>query len=93
MNQLICNAIKSKQRLQFEYNNKTRVVEPQCYGVGAKGNELLRGYEVEGSIEKTNKLYDLAKVNFLRLLDKNFTSPGPAYQKGDSAMKTIYCEL
>lgn len=93
MNQLIYNSIRNKQRLQFVYNGKTRVVEPQCYGIGAKGTELLRGYEIEGDVEITNKLYDLTKVTSLQLLDKHFTLPGPHYQKGDSAMKTIFCEL
>jgi hypothetical protein len=90
---LICEAIKNKQRLQFSYNGKTRIVEPQCYGIGTKGTELLRGYEVAGNVEKTNKLYDLTKVVTLISLNEFFTSPGPNYQKGDSAMKTIFCEL
>ena len=25
-----------KRRLRFEYNGKTRIVEPQCYGIGTK---------------------------------------------------------
>jgi hypothetical protein len=93
MNAMICSALKNKQRLQFIYNGKTRVIEPQCYGMGAKGTELMRGYEVRGSMEKTNKLYDLSKVTSLTPLNEYFTLPGPDYQKGDSAMKMIFCEL
>jgi hypothetical protein len=93
MNTTICHALEKRQRLQFIYNGKTRVVEPQCYGVSARGTELLRGYEVRGGVEMTNKLYDLSKATSLTLLNEYFTLPGPNYQKNDSAMKTIFCEL
>jgi hypothetical protein len=93
MNQLICDAIKNKQRLQFNYNTKIRVVEPQCYGIGYKGSELLRAYEVEGDVKKSNKLYTLLDTSSLVALQQFFTEPGPNYRKGDKAMKTIFCEL
>lgn len=75
------------------YNGKMRVVEPQCYGRGNKGTELLRGYQVKGDPVKTNKLYDLSKATSIQVLPENFSVPGPGYNKGDVAMKIIFCEL
>ena len=93
MNTLICNAIKNRQRLKFRYHDKTRVVEPQCYGIGTTGKELLRAYVVEGDVEKNNKLFVVSELSSIVLLNQFFKSPGPNYRKGDSAMKTIFKEL
>ncbi|WP_299764676.1 hypothetical protein [Ramlibacter sp.] len=38
-------AIEQKRRLRFIYNSRTRVVEPQCYGVGTRGTQLLRVHQ------------------------------------------------
>jgi Fic family protein len=92
-NPIFCDAIKNKQRIRFEYNGKTRVVEPQCYGIGTTGTELLRGYELSGNSKNAEKLYDLSKASSLELINEHFTSPAPNYRKSDSSMKTIFCEL
>lgn len=92
MNALTCNAIKNKQRLRFGYNGKVRIVEPQCYGIGHKGTELLRVYQVTGGIQP-EPLFDVSKIEAMVVLAEHFKSPGPNYKKGDSVMKTIFCEL
>jgi hypothetical protein len=92
MNQLIVKAIQNKQRLCFTYNNKVRIAEPQCYGIGTKGTELLRIYQIQGGTEP-EPLFDISKMKDLVLLEEHFTKPGPNYKKNDSAMKTIFCQL
>jgi hypothetical protein len=92
MNDLIFNAIKNKQRLRFRYHEKVRIAEPQCYGEGTKGNELLRTFQREGGIEQ-EPLFTVSKIEELEVLKENFSKPGPNYKKGDSAMKTIFIEL
>ena len=92
MNKIICDAIDKKQRLRFLYNDKVRIAEPQCYGIGTKGTELLRIYQVQGG-SQPEPLFDVAKIKDLTLLDEFFTKPGPNYKKDDSAMKTIFCQL
>ena len=92
MNQLIVRAIQNKQRLRFTYNNKTRVAEPQCYGIGTKGTELLRIHQIQGGTEP-EPLFDVSKMKDLLLLEEHFAKPGPNYKKNDSAMKTIFCQL
>src|SRR5437764_7757795 len=42
MNQMIVDAIRKRRRLRFTYNDNIRIAEPQCYGIGVKGTELLR---------------------------------------------------
>lgn len=92
MNQELVNSILHKRRLRFTYNGKARLVEPQCYGVSAKGNELLRGHQLEGGPQR-EPLFDLSKMEGLIVLDETFARPGPNYTKGDSAMVRIHCEL
>jgi len=90
---LICTAIREKRRLSFRYHDRARVAEPQCYGIGARGSELLRVHLIEGVSDQREPLFTVAKMAGLALLDETFTRPGPNYKKNDSAMKVIFCQL
>ena len=92
MNGAIANAIRSKRRLRLVYDGKPRVVEPQCYGLGRKGTELLRVLQLDGGVHP-ERLLDVAKIDALDVLDETFTRPGPNYRRDDSAMATIFCQL
>jgi hypothetical protein len=92
MNDTIVEAIRTKRRLRFLYNGKPRIVEPQCYGIGTRGTELLRAHQLQGG-SQPEPLFDVAKIESLTALDEFFTRPGPNYKKNDSAMKTIFAQL
>jgi hypothetical protein len=92
MNEVLVKAIKHKQRLRFLYNRKPRLVEPQCYGIGTRGNELLRAHQLQGGRER-EPLFDVSKIVQLEVLNEVFDRPGPNYKKNDSAMKTIFAQL
>lgn len=92
MHEKLLLAIRDRNRIQFYYNGKLRVGEPQCYGVGKKGTVLLRVYVLTGS-SQPEPLFDVSKIQDLTLLDERFVKPGPNYKKGDSAMRSIYAEL
>jgi predicted DNA-binding transcriptional regulator YafY len=90
--QLILESIRTRRRLRFLYNGRVRIVEPQCYGMGTKGTELLRVHQLQGG-DQREPLFDVSKIKDLVMLDETFTKPGPNYKKGDSAMKTIFAQL
>ena len=92
MNEVFVQAIQQKRRLRFNYNGTTRLAEPQCYGVGHKGTELLRVHQI-GSGSEREPLFTVPKMRDVVLLDEVFTKPGPNYKKNDSAMKIIFCQL
>lgn len=92
MNETLLQAIRQKRRLRFTYNGKARLVEPQCYGLGTKGTELLRAHQLQGGTER-EPLFDVAKIGALEILDEVFSRPGPNYKRDDSAMKTIFAQL
>lgn len=92
MNPIIMEALLAKRRLRFTYNGTTRLAEPQCYGVGSRGTELLRVHQIEGGRQR-EPLFDVSKISDLVALDEYFTRPGPHYTRNDSAMKTIFRQL
>ncbi len=92
MNAAIVDAIRTKRRLRFDYHRRPRLVEPQCYGIGTKGTELLRGHQVAGG-SQPEPLFDVAKIVDLVVLDEVFERPGPNYRRDDSAMMTIFSQL
>ena len=92
MNEMLVRAIDEKRRLRFLYNGRMRLVEPQCYGIGTKGTELLRAHQLQGGQER-EPLFDVSKIGDLEVLDERFDRPGPNYKRDDSAMKTIFAQL
>lgn len=92
MNQLIVDAILRKRRLRFNYHGRQRLVEPQCYGIGVNGTELLRAHQLRGG-EAREPLFEVRKMDDLQVLDETFAVPGPHYRKDDSAMRIIFCQL
>jgi hypothetical protein len=89
---VLVNAIEQRHRLRFVYHGRPRVVEPQCYGIGTRGTELLRARQLQGG-QPLEPLFDVSKMTDLRVLDEVFERPGPHYRRGDSAMRTIFSQL
>ncbi len=87
MNQTLVTAIAQKRRLRFFYNGRTRLVEPQCYGIGSRGSELLRAHQLQGGQER-EPLFNVSKIADLQVLDEVLVCPGPNYKKDDSAMQS-----
>ena len=92
MNEVLVNAITHKQRLRFVYDGTPRLVEPQCYGIGTRGTELLRVHQLKGGPQR-EPLFNVSKIVNLEVLNETFDRPGPNYKKNDSAMKTIFAQL
>ena len=92
VHETILESIRAQRRLRFIYNGKARLVEPQCYGIGRRGTELLRAYQLQGG-SQPEPLFDVSKVQALSMLDETFAKPGPNYKRNDSAMTTIFCQL
>ena len=91
--ELLCEAIRNWQRIEFMYNKELRVAEPQCFGIGIKGKIQLRVYQVNKKPKPQERLMDIGKIKDLKLLDSHFTEPGPNYSSNDSAFLKIVCKL
>lgn len=97
MRDTIIQAIEHQNRLRVVYDGGARLVEPHAVGVSSAGNEVFRGYQVEGestSGEHTAwKLFRLDRIEALEVLDETFLSARDGYTQGDSAMVQIFREL
>jgi len=97
MNKIICDAISKREIIQFYYDGGIRVVEPHCHGISTAGNEVLRGYQIEGFSESGNpvgwKLFDISKISSITSTGKTFAQNRPSYNPNDKAMKTVHCNV
>ena len=95
--ELICAAIRGRALLEFLYDDRRRVVAPYCCGVSSRGVDVLRGLQVRGESVSGGlgfgKLWTVAKIAQLRVLDEVFTPDDPHYNPRDSAMTRIYCAI
>jgi hypothetical protein len=85
-------SIERRRTLAFVYHGKPRIVEPQCYGIGHRRTELLRGHQLQGGPQR-EPLFDVSHMRDLSVLDRTFVRPGPNYKKNDSAMAHIFAQL
>lgn len=92
MNELLVQAITQRRRLALVYDGKPRRAEPQCYGRGKSGNDLLRVVLLDGP-PPAERLLVVDRIGQLTLSDEHFERPGPNYRRDDGAMQAIYCQL
>ncbi len=90
-------AIQTRAVLRFTYNGKARVVEPQAYGLSTAGNEVLRGFQREGSSQSGQavrlKLFEVAKILNLQITEQHFDKARPEHNPDDSAMVVVFAAL
>jgi hypothetical protein len=95
----ICEAIRRRVLLEFRYNDRLRVVAPYCHGVSTRGSDVLRAVQVRGESSSGSgglgfgKLWTVADMVGLRVLDESFTPDDPRYNPNDSAMTRIHCRV
>jgi hypothetical protein len=92
---LICEAIGKRVLLEFEYHGRVRVVAPYCCGISTRDVEVLRAIQVRGLSASNGlgfgKLWAVAQMINLRILDETFAPDDPNYNPQDRGMKEIYC--
>ena len=96
MDPQICDAIENKRLLAFNYDGLPREIEPHAYGISLAGKEVVRGYQTGGQSSSDPlgwRLWDVAKMESLRVCQSTFSSPRPGYVRGDSQMRPVHCEL
>jgi len=96
-NTAICKAIQNKAVIQFNYEGKLRIVEPQCHGISTAGKEVVRGFQTGGHSRSrrsiAEKLFEVAKISEIKETGDTFSHPGPHYNADDQAMAYVHCHL
>ncbi|MDT0676983.1 hypothetical protein [Autumnicola musiva] len=97
MNKTVIKAIENRNLLKFTYHEHYRLVEPHRYGRFKNGNENLLAYQTEGTGENPEipgwKMFKVAEIENLNVLDMKFTSKRPGYEFGKTDMELIYAEV
>jgi hypothetical protein len=93
----ICEAIRRRVLLEFQYHGRPRVVAPYCHGISTRGVEVLRAIQVGGSSSSGGlgfgKLWSVAEMVNLRTTDQKFTPDDRNYNPDDSGMTQIHCRI
>jgi hypothetical protein len=93
----VCQAIAQRRLLEFDYNGTPRLAIPCAHGILTSGNQALRAHQVylRGGSRSVGigKLYLVEKMGNARVSEESFTDPPHGYQRDDSAMDAIHCQL
>ena len=91
---ILCEAIRRRLLLEFEYDGKWRVIAPYCHGVTRRSVEVVRGVQVGGVGSRGfGKLWNAAKILNLRSSGLSFVPDDSHYEPNDGAMKLIHCRV
>jgi hypothetical protein len=94
---LICEAIRKRAVLEFEYDGLPRIVVPYCHGMSTAGHELLRAVQIGGASAsrgfQAGKLWTVAKMRQVSIARETFLPNDPQYNPNDSAMASIHCRV
>jgi predicted DNA-binding transcriptional regulator YafY len=98
MDTIICEAIKNKQIITFEYELQLRTVEPYRLGISTKHNKVLRCFQLKNSSKLYEKpdwrLFDLSNIKRIQLTSDSFRSIRSDYGSSDKSMIRPYiCEV
>lgn len=93
----ICQAIRSRCLLEFDYDGRHRVVQPYCHGRNKRGREALRAIQIGGDSRSGGlgfgKLWLVDKMQAVRATDRPFAPDDPDYNPEDSAVVEVHCRI
>lgn len=93
----VCEAIRERRLLEFDYDGRRRVTAPYCHGVSTTGKESVRALQVGGATRPGGfgfgKMWTIAKMANVRVSETPFVPDDPDYNPDDSAMAVIHCRI
>ena len=97
LDSLICDAIRARKLMMYEYGGLIRVVEPHLLGESDAGDALLSGWLRPG-FSRSNpdggwRTWRVDRINSAQILDHQFDGPRPGYNPADGSMRLVYCQL
>ena len=94
---LICDAIRARKLMMYEYGGLMRIVEPHLYGVNAAGDALLSGWLRPGLSRSDPqggwRSWRADRIHSAQVLDQQFAGPRPGYNPRDPRMQRVMCAL
>ncbi|MFL5575803.1 MAG: hypothetical protein ACJ79S_07545 [Gemmatimonadaceae bacterium] len=97
MDGTICEAIRGRRLLIFEYADLMRVVEPHLYGINSAEHEALTAWLRPGNSRVDPqggwRNYLVADMHHVQILDERFDGPRAGYNARDPRLVRIFCAL
>ncbi len=94
---LLIQAIRERRVLTFVYKGHARVVEPHAFGVSAKGEAVLHGYQTAGGSASRPppgwRTFSIAEIRDLALGDKTFPGARDGYSPNELRLDPLWAEL
>jgi hypothetical protein len=94
---MICEAIRGRRLMMYEYGGLIRVVEPHLLGETEAGHKLLSGWLRPGySRSDPNggwRTWRVERIGSAQLIDQQFDGPRPGYNPADRRLARIHCAL
>lgn len=93
----ICDAIRTRHHLAFDYGGGERVVEPHIHGTNAADDEVLRGYQLSGPSKGGHaqrwRLFIVSRMTAIRVLDAEFKSTRNDFNPKDPDVRYAHCRV
>lgn len=89
----ICEAIRNRCIVTFNYEGSTRMVEPHLFGVDSSGNETLNGWQLSGGNGVGFRDFYAFRISNLSITDLHFGVPRPGYDLSDQTIARVICCL
>lgn len=91
--QTICDAIKNRKILAFQYKNGRRTVEPHLLGYNDDGALTLSAWQRSGGSGEDWRDFQVARLSGLAVVEGPSEAPRPGYNPLDEKMFQIMCRL
>lgn len=91
--QTICEAIRTRHRLSFDYGGSRRVVDPYILGRDTDGRLLLSAVQVSGGSGAGFRTFELAGLDALNITAQTFFSNDPRYNPRDRLFAEVLCRI
>ena len=96
MNDAICQAIRARRLLRFEYGGGERLVEPHCHGASAAGQEMLLAYQTSGHSSSGEaegwKMFVVARMGPVGDGGAQFDAARPRFDP-TRALTSVHCSV
>lgn len=96
MQAILCEAIRRRSIIEFEYGGLPRRVEPHCHGYSRGGNELLSAYQSGGRSHSASmgwKVFEVDRITSLIVTPHHFLKPRSTYNRERPGVDQIHCSV
>ncbi len=91
--QFLCDAIKRRRIIAFNYKNALRTAEPHLLGYDKKNNLALSAWQLSGGSGQSWRSFHFSLMTNVSITDDEFLQARPDYNPNDQTMSRILCRL